>query len=71
MENMTQKELEEFLASPILARIATVGKDGSQHIAPLWFLYENGTIIISTRKGTTKINNIKNNPAVAISIRRK
>lgn len=68
MEIMTQKELEEFLSSPVLARIATVGKDCTPHITPVWFLYEDGTIIISTRKGSTKIRNIKNNPAVAISI---
>lgn len=68
MEIMTQKELEEFLSKPILARIATVGKNCTPYIAPVWFIYEDGAIIISTRKDSTKTRNIKNNPAVAIAI---
>ena len=68
MEIMTQKELEEFLSKPNLARIATVGKNCTPHIAPVWFLYENGTIIIGTSKASKKIKNIRNKPDVAISI---
>ena len=60
MEMMTQEELEEFLSKPILARIATVGKDCAPHIAPVWFIYDDGAIMIGTRKDTTKIRNIKN-----------
>lgn len=66
--SMTQKELGEFLSKPILARIATVGKNSAPHIAPMWFVYENGTLIISTGRDAAKIKNIKNNPAVAVSI---
>ncbi len=68
MEIMTHEELEEFLSKPILARIATVGKNCTPHIAPVWFIYDDGAVIIGTRKNTMKIRNIKNNPAVAIAI---
>ena len=68
MEIMTQKELEEFLSKPNLARIATVGKNCTPHIAPVWFIYENGAIIIGTSKASKKIRNIRNKPDVAISI---
>ncbi len=68
MEIMTQEELEEFLSKPILARIATVGKNCTPHIAPVWFIYDNGAIMIGTLKKTKKIKNIKNNPAVAVAI---
>ncbi len=68
MEIMTQEELEEFLSKPILARIATVGKNCTPHIAPVWFIYDNGAIMIGTLKKTKKIRNIKNNPAVAVAI---
>jgi PPOX class probable F420-dependent enzyme len=66
--SMTQKELEEFLSKPILARIATVGKNSAPHIAPVWFMYENGALIISTGRDAAKIKNIKRNPAVAVCI---
>jgi len=66
--SMTQKELEEFLSKPILARIATVGKNSAPHVAPVWFVYENGTLIISTGRDAAKIKNIKRNPAVAVCI---
>ncbi len=69
MKNKTiEKELEEFLSQPILARIATVTRDCKPHIAPVWFLYENGIIYTTTGKDSVKARNIRNNPHITLSI---
>jgi PPOX class probable F420-dependent enzyme len=65
---MTKKELEQFLSRPLTARIATVGEKNNPYIAPMWFLFEDGEILMSTPKTATKIRNIKNNPEVAVTI---
>lgn len=64
--SMTQEELEDFFSKPLLARIATCRN--FPHIAPVWFIYENGEVIISTGRDSTKIKNIRNNPRVALVV---
>ncbi|RMF90311.1 MAG: hypothetical protein D6733_04220 [Methanobacteriota archaeon] len=66
--SMTEEELEEYLSQPIIARIATVGKSGRPSIAPVWFIYEEGTLVISTGRDSAKIRNIKANRTVAVAI---
>lgn len=66
--SMSQKELNEFLARPILARIATVRANGSPQLVPMWFLYKDGVIYMSTRTHAAKVEHIKKNPRVAVLI---
>ena len=37
---LSSKEIDEFLAMPIIARIATVKPDGAPHVAPVWQLWD-------------------------------
>lgn len=67
-DSMSKEELGQYLSQPIIARLATIGKDGYPNVHPLWFLYQNEEIIISTGKDTTKTKNIKANPNVGIII---
>ncbi len=66
--SMTKEEMEEFLSEGHIARIATVKKDGSPHITPVWFLWEDEELIIVTYKGSAKVRNIKANNRVAVVI---
>lgn len=68
MSSMSEKGLEEFLSQPILARIATVDKYGNPYIATMWFAYEDGAILMSTGKHSKKVENLKENPATAVSV---
>lgn len=65
---MTDKEREDYLSRPLLARIATVTPGGRPHIAPMWFLYEDHVLYITTPITTRKVKNIQSNPDVAVSI---
>ncbi len=66
--SMSEKELGEFLSQPIIARISTVGEDSSSYIAPIWFIHEDGAVVMSTGKDSAKVKNIRGNPNVAVAI---
>lgn len=62
---MTEREIRGFLSQPRVARLATVRPDGTPQITPMWFLFENRTIYMSTRTGAGKVTHIRRNPNVA------
>jgi nitroimidazol reductase NimA-like FMN-containing flavoprotein (pyridoxamine 5'-phosphate oxidase superfamily) len=66
--SMTDEEIKQYLSQPILARIATSGKANKPLVHPIWFIYENGELIMSTGRDSAKAKNIKANPSVAIAI---
>lgn len=69
MPKLTQIEIDEFLAERNhLARIATVRADGAPSVVPVWFIYERGHVLITPRKHSTFLTNIRNDPRVAITI---
>jgi PPOX class probable F420-dependent enzyme len=61
-------EAEAFLARPLLGRLATASPDGQPHVAPVWFLWEDGCVWISSYKSTRKIIDLKRNPKCAIVV---
>lgn len=65
---MTEEELQAFLGQPLIARLATVRANGTPQIAPMWFLYEDGVIYMSTRTHAAKVKHIRANPRVAVAI---
>jgi len=67
MSEMSEKDMEGFLSQPLIARLATVG-DGEPYVAPMWFLYEDGVIVMSTGRDSKKVENIRQNPKVAVAI---
>jgi PPOX class probable F420-dependent enzyme len=66
--SMSNEELKAFLARPIIARIATVRANGSPQLAPMWFLYEDGIMYMSTRTYAAKVKHIQKNPRVAVVV---
>ena len=65
---MTDKELESFLEEAQFSRLGTLNEDGSIHIAPIFFKYEDGQILMATQDPSRKIRNIKRNPNVTVLI---
>ena len=57
---------ETFLQEANVAILATVDKNGRPHAAPIWYLYEDGEIIVSTGPESKKAKNVKANPAVTL-----
>lgn len=50
------------------AQLATVMKDGSPQVTPVWVEFDGKHVVINSAKGRTKDKNMRRNPIVAISI---
>ena len=64
---MNDKVIKLF-EEPNLVFIATVMKDGSPQVSPVWADYENDHILINTAEGRIKHKNVLRDPRVAISV---
>jgi len=67
---MTDEEVVSFFEEALFARLGTINEDGTVHIAPVFFKYQDGEIRIATQDPSRKIKNIKrdNNVSVLIDI---
>lgn len=66
--SMNDEELVSFYEQALFARLGTINEDGTIHIAPVYFKYENGQILIATQEPSRKIRNIKRNNKVTVLI---
>ena len=65
---MTEKELLEFFESAEFARLGTINEDSTIHIAPIFFMFNAGQILMATQERSRKIRNIKRNNNVSVLI---
>lgn len=69
MPKLSEKELMSFLAERgHLARIATLQPTGAPSVVPVWFIHEDGKILITPRKHSAFLANIRHDPRVAVTI---
>jgi len=59
---------DEFLKSQKVLRLATIGKNKSPHIAPVWYRYVGKKFYIGTNSKTQKAKNISKNNKVSFCI---
>ncbi len=65
---MTVEELESFFESTTFARLATLNQDGTIHMAPIFFKFQDGEILMATQGPSRKVRNIQRNPHVTVLI---
>jgi len=65
---MNDQESNNFLSNGRILRVASIGSNGTPHIAPIWYVYENGKFYVQTGPRSRKIQNIKANSKVAFSV---
>ncbi len=69
MPKLSERELNEFLSERgHLARIATIKANGAPAVTPVWFIYENGKVLITPRKHSAFLANIRRDRRVAVTI---
>lgn len=65
-------ELDEatrtFLDEPNVAVLATVSPKGRLQATPIWYLLEDGHILINTAKGRVKLRNLEAHPYLALTV---
>ncbi len=62
------EKAEKLFSKKNLVFIATVMKDGSPQVSPVWANYEDGYILVNTAEGRIKHKNILRDPRVAVSV---
>ena len=65
---MSQQELDFFLSNGRIVRVSSVGPDGTPHIIPIWYVYENGKLYLSTGPQSIKVRNLRANNKVAFCV---
>jgi PPOX class probable F420-dependent enzyme len=58
----------DLFSKKSFANVATIMKDGSPQVTPVWVDYDGEYILINTSKGRQKMNNLKRDPRIALSI---
>lgn len=64
---MTPEEIKEFLAGPVVARVATIDENGLPYITPVWQEWDGEAMWIVPRERSAWVQHIKRNVNVAIS----
>jgi PPOX class probable F420-dependent enzyme len=62
------RRLEEFLQPSHIVVVATIGRDGMPHLTPNWYVYRNGTLMISTTKERVKYRNLSRDDRMSVCI---
>jgi len=68
MANLTPQEIDAFLSQPRTAQLVTLRASGTPHVAPVWFLWDNGRALVMADAGATKVRNIRRDPDVALCV---
>ena len=70
---MSKGEIDNFLNQKLVARLASIKKDSSVHITPLWYLWEGGTLYFTLGAGLRPrqhISNLKRDSRASVIIDR-
>ena len=62
------KKRDEFLKDQKVLRLATIGKNKTPHIAPVWYRYSGKKFYIGTNTKTKKAQNVKKNNKVSCCV---
>jgi PPOX class probable F420-dependent enzyme len=68
MANIPSAFLDLLTQKKAFANLATVMKDGSPQVTPVWVDYKDGKVLVNTERSRTKARNMRANPRVALAI---
>jgi PPOX class probable F420-dependent enzyme len=69
MRTMSRSEAFAFLAEGTrTGKLATVRPDGRPHVAPIWFVVEDETLVFITWHTTVKARNLSADPRAALVV---
>ena len=68
MAELSRQEINDYLNESHVANLVTVRSDGRPHVAPVWFLREEGCVWVIAGGTAVKVRNIRRSPSVALSV---
>ena len=63
---MNHQEVLDFLESSRHLQVATIGKDGTPHLAPMWFIVRDGSVVFRSFTKSQKIVNLQRDPRLTV-----
>lgn len=67
MATIPEDKLDLF-EKPAIATIATLLSDGRPQVTPVWVDYDGTHLLVVTRKGTRKHENVERDPRVTVTV---
>ena len=65
---MTAAEVDEFLATERTCRVATAGRDGRPHVAPLWFVWDGTSLWLNSVVRSQRWTDLARDPRIAVVV---
>lgn len=63
---MNDEEIATLLNETKVLQVASIGSDGWPHVAPMWFVVEDGIVVFRSFTKSQKIVNLRRNPALTV-----
>ena len=64
---LNERQIKHVL-KPYIATLATVREDGSPHVVPVWYRYDESVFFVLTEGSSKKARNINRDPRVELCI---
>ena len=68
MADVLSQKARDLIARPVLASLATLNRDGSPQITPLWVDREGDDVVFNTARGRKKARNFERDGRVAVTV---
>ena len=68
MARLNQEEIDSYLSEPHVALLTSVRANGRPHVAPVWFAWQEGRVLVMTGASSVKARNLRGNPSVTLSV---
>ncbi len=65
---MTPEEVQQFLSTNTVLEVSTVGADGWPHLAPMWYVMDDGKVVFRSFTKSQKIVNLQRNPKLTVLV---
>jgi PPOX class probable F420-dependent enzyme len=65
---LTEELVAQLLRARLIANLATLDPDGSPHVVGMWFLWDDGKLLLPTNRRTRKAKNVARDPRVTVMI---
>ena len=65
---MNDEERLAFLDQPHTLQVASIGADGFPHLAPMWYVLDDGKIVFRSFTKSQKIVNLQRNPQLSVLV---
>ena len=68
MAQVIPEDYLDLFQKKAFANLATINKDGSPQVTPVWIDYDGNYVLVNSARGRRKDKNMERNSAVALSI---